>query len=72
MRLIETLAHREIEEILREMYVDEDLKLEEMQKELSVARQRIARWNEKAGIYSKRLKLEKLIEEEGIEINIPF
>jgi len=57
MRLVETLAHQEIEEVMRQMWVEEELSLDEISKQLNISRYTIIRWKQMAGIYSRRLNI---------------
>jgi predicted DNA-binding protein YlxM (UPF0122 family) len=55
MRLIESLAHQEIEEVMRQLWVEEELSLDEVCKQLNVSRYTIVKWKQMAGIYSRKL-----------------
>jgi response regulator of citrate/malate metabolism len=55
MRLIESLAHQDIEEVIRQMWVEEELSLDEVCKQLNVSRYTIVKWKIQAGVYSRKL-----------------
>jgi len=57
MRLIESLAHQEIEEVMRHMWVEEELSLKDVCEQLNISSYTLTRWKQMAGIYSRRLKI---------------
>lgn len=58
MHLIESFAHQEIEEVLRQLWVDEELSMKEMCEQLHITKMTLVKWREKAGIYSRRLNID--------------
>lgn len=57
MLQVEQENKKEIEELLRVMFVDDNIKLNDIAKQLSISPLTAARWLKLAGIYSRRLKL---------------
>ena len=60
MRLIEALAHQEIEEVMRQLWVEEELTVTDITKQLRISRETTRKWLRKAGIHSKRLHLDSV------------
>lgn len=58
MKQIESTYGKEIEEILRELYVDKDMTMEEIAEYLHISYPTITHWIQHAGIYHKRIRLE--------------
>ncbi len=55
--LIEEEHHLQIEELLRRLYVDEGLSIQELATRINVTYLTAHRWLKKAGIYSHKLSL---------------
>ena len=57
---VEELFGENIEELLRILYVEKDLRYDEIAKVLGVSRDVVVRWLPMAGIYSRRLDIREL------------
>ena len=55
MLFVENKTNENIEELLRKMYVDQNMDIYAMCQELGISYVTTLRWLEKAGIYSRRL-----------------
>jgi len=56
MKQIETKLGGDIEEILREMYVDKHMSVQDMSTELEISYVTVLKWLKLAGVRSRRLK----------------
>ena len=59
MKTIENKHNLNVEELLRQKYVDENKSALEVAKELNISYVTAVKWLKLAGIYSHRLKIEK-------------
>lgn len=57
MKSIEDKWNMEIEEILRQLFVDEDKTNQQMLDELSISYVTLFKWLKRAGIYSRKLNI---------------
>lgn len=58
MKQVESTHGKRVEELLRELYVDKNMTMEEIATYLNISYPTITHWIQKSGIYHKRIKLE--------------